>query len=232
MSDQLSTRKVIAMDGMAGSGKTTLAKMLAERLGFCHLNTGLLYRGIGWFLLHNDINPDDENDVTASLNKCRLELLLDKKVGQPALYLNGEPVTVDVNTLEVSEATSKSSRWKSVRDHLMLAQRNALAGHHIVAEGRDMATVVFPDAPLKFFVTADVDVRVVRRLSQLKSGSVSPEAIKKEIMERDARDTTRENSPTIPAKDSIMVDNSLESLTDIVQRLYDVAVARGLASTS
>lgn len=234
----MTTRPVIAVDGLAGSGKSTLARALADRIHFIHLNTGLLYRAVGLLALRTKVNPNNEAEIVQELSKHKIQLDL-SECGQARVILDGQDVTSSVQTPDVSEATSQASQFAAIRTALHDMQRNAFPAKPIVAEGRDMGTVVFPDAPLKFFIVADEKVRIERRLRQLLSGSrdQSPAARAKveeqigiEIRERDRRDTERQVAPTLAAADSIQINNSSDSLEKVVDRMVQFARARNLVS--
>lgn len=231
------SRKVITVDGLAGSGKSTLARLLAEKLGFVHLNTGLLYRAVGYLALKENVDRNDEIALGKMIARHRISLSM--KGDALAVLLDGTDIVSELQSPEVSESTSMVSRFAVVRTALMDLQRSACPERPIVAEGRDMGTVVFPDAPLKFFVTADEAVRVERRLQQLLQaagkGSADSAArtellgkIGKEIAERDQRDTRRSVAPTLAAPDAVTVDNSTKSLEEIVAELVAHARSRSL----
>lgn len=220
------SRTIITVDGLAGSGKTSLSRALARSLGFAHLNSGLLYRGVGWLGLEHTVDLDNEGAIGELLKLHTVELR-----GEGELFIDGVDRTAELITPEVSEATSKTSRFPVVRRFLLEAQRGAFPRRGLVAEGRDMGTVVFPEAPLKFFVTASVEVRVMRRLQQLtaSSGIVLDEAaIRREILERDERDSTRAVSPTRGADDAVAIDNSGRPMEEVVASMRTIATERGL----
>ena len=210
-------RPVVTVDGLAGSGKTSLSRELAHQIGFAHLNSGLLYRGVGWLCLEAGIDLDDEHAVAGVLRAHTITL---RRNGE--LLIDGVDRSGEVVTPAVSEATSKTSRFPVVRAFLLEAQRNAFPDQGLVAEGRDMGTVVFPEAPLKFFVSASVEVRVARRVAQLKAATglvIDEDAIRREIIERDERDTNRTVSPTRGAPDAIRVDNSERPMAEVVSEM-------------
>ena len=226
-------RSIIAVDGLAGSGKTTLSKLLAERIGFVHLNTGLVYRAVAFLALKNKCDVDSEKDLVQMLSHHKIELRTDA-TGACIVFIDGRDVSPEVRTPEVSEATSKSSRHAAVREAVLALQRDAFPGKSLVAEGRDMGTVVFPEAELKFFIEANPNIRVERRLQQLGlKGAPSAEHKKQmliEITERDARDASRAVAPTKAASDSIHIDNSSKSLDTALDELFRHAKSRGLVS--
>jgi len=228
----MSDRQVITIDGLAGSGKSSIAAQLARRLGFVHFNSGLLYRAVAFGTRHRGISVDEEATIVRLIGEQRFELIWSRDCGA-GLLIDGVPINVAlVSTPEISEATSLISRHSAVRDALLDAQRQAFVSHDLVAEGRDMGTVVFPSAALKFFVQANVDVRIGRRLAQL--GMVGGDLeehkknIEREILARDQRDSSRAVAPTVAARDAILIDNSSRALTEVVENMYSHALAAGI----
>lgn len=223
-------RKVITIDGLAGSGKTTLARELAKKTGFMHLNSGLLYRGVAFLCLNAGISPRKETQIVSLVaNKLpKLEVWN----SEPRLIIENTDLTLELQGPDVSEAASLLSVHAGVRQLLLDAQKNAFPGYNLIAEGRDMGTVVFPAAHLKFFIQVDTQTRVTRRIKQLqnKGQSFSPSDIEREIIERDARDSERSVSPTVAASDAVGIDNSKLDLTQVVEIMYTAALAKGILS--
>lgn len=227
-------RKVITVDGLAGSGKSAISRLLAEKLGFMHFSSGLLYRAIGYLVLENGVAFDDSERIVQLMERHKIDLSTDGDV-----TIDDKKITADfLHQPKISEATSTISVLPEVRQKLVDVQRNVFAGKGLVAEGRDMGTVIFPDADLKFFIQADCAVRVARRLQQLglsdNQHTESIDEIKRnieiEILERDARDSTRKVAPTVAAEGAILVDNSAKTLTDVVQYMYDAVAKRGVTA--
>jgi CMP/dCMP kinase len=234
----MTTRRIITVDGLAGSGKTSISQGLAEKLGFAHLNSGSLYRAVGYLAIKQGVNPFDSDAVCRLVAENRIELVLDPNgSGTSGCMINGEFKGEELRTPEVSEATSQSSSVPALRELLVDSQRLAYPGSSLVAEGRDMGTVIFPAAELKFFIVVSPEVRVMRRITQLygEISSLPPEQqeqiqidMRREILERDDRDQNRDNSPTKPAGDAVLVSNDQGTLTEIIQNLYDRAASAGL----
>lgn len=232
----MATRRVITVDGNAGSGKTTLARALAKRIGYIHFSSGLLYRGAAFLCLSEGVLPTDFHAVIALIRDHVIEIRAGSEQ-ESRLYVDGGDVTDKVAAPEVSEATSLLSTYQEVREALTGAQRTAFQNQNIVAEGRDMGTVIFPGADLKFFVSADEGVRVRRRIEQflrmnpgLDEATLNQlkEKMKIEIIERDLRDSSRLYAPTRAAPDALLIDNSARSLTEVVDYMYDVVSKKGL----
>lgn len=225
----MSKRKIITVDGLASSGKSSISKLLSEKLKFCHLSSGLGYRAIALLALRENIEPSDVPSLLALIKQHKIEFT------NSGLLIDGEDHTPALLDPKVSEMTSRSSLHAPVRTALLSLQRNAFDGQNMVAEGRDMGTVVFPEANLKFFIIADVAVRIARRIKQLSENSIDPERLKLlkkdmeiEIIERDKRDMERVISPTVAAQDAIIIDNSTESLTKTIDNMYDLVLKKGL----
>jgi len=222
-------RQVVAIDGLAGSGKTSIARELAKKLGWLYCSTGLLYRGVGALALHKGIDLSDEDSLSKMISENTLTLTLDDQE-RSVLLINGEPPTFNLFTPEASEAASRVAAHPQVRLALVPAQRDAFPGRDMVVEGRDMGTVIFPQASAKFFIDVPEELRIQRRMLQWKrpaDGSATTEGqIKAEIKERDERDSSRLVAPTKPADDALIVNNAEKSLTEVVDELYHLVALR------
>lgn len=229
-------RNVITVDGFAGSGKTTISKLLADKLNYVHLSTGLLYRAVGLLALKEGVDVNDPLALKNMILAHKIELIMGPERSGVVL-VDGQDVSRELHAPAVSEAASQTSRHREVRGALSSAQREAFPGVNLVVEGRDMGTIIFPDAPLKFFVSVNPETRVKRRIIQLHGPQAlnDPELMARikrdieiEILERDKRDSERDVAPTKPAQDAILIDNSAETLTLVIQNMYDAAASRGL----
>ena len=229
----MTSRKVITIDGLAGTGKSTLAKELSSRLSFQFFSSGLIYRAVGKLILDQGIDSSNEEQVALALSENVVEIKANG-LTKNTVFLNGDDVSRLVFEPEVSEATSQASQLPTVRKLVLDYQRQVFPGQNIITEGRDMGTVVFPDADLKLFLDCDADVLIERRLQQFlgknpeiseKEADIYREKLKIEITERNKRDSEREASPTKPASDAQVVDTTQLSLDQVVEFAHKLATA-------
>jgi len=204
----LMKKLTIAIDGTSGAGKTTTAKLLAKKLGLLPIDTGAMYRAVTLKALRNGVPIDDEDAVTRIAESVRI----DQKVinGEIRTYLDGEDVTKDIRTPEVSKWVSVVSKYPGVRQRLVQLQREMAKNGGVVIEGRDIGTVVLPDADIKVFMVASLEERARRRVKELKEKGIDAdfEATLEELKLRDKLDSTRENSPLRKAPDAIVIDTT------------------------
>lgn len=219
----VATRDVITVDGLGASGKSALAMLLAKRLGYGHLNSGLLYRAAGWLVLQEGRDLERCEDVVDVVDQHAIELRQGSELGSVVL-IDGVVRDRELNSAEVSHAASAVAKHQPLRDRFLDVQRNAFAPGGVVAEGRDMGTIIFPDARIKFFVTGDLDVRAERRWKQVANTAqaVTLESIRQALAERDERDATRAVAPMKPAEGAVMIDNSKSPLNDVVEEMYQI----------
>ncbi|HEX4610662.1 MAG TPA: (d)CMP kinase [Urbifossiella sp.] len=209
---------IITIDGPAGSGKSTAACGLAARLGFDYLDTGAMFRAVGLALLERGIDPADPAAVEPVLAGIHLEMPAGR------VLLDGRDVTAAVRAPAVAQAASKVAVVPAVRRFLAAEQRRIAEGREIVCEGRDQGTAVFPDAPCKFFITADPRARAARRFRELldKGEAVTLDEVLAAQVERDTRDAEREDAPMRAAADAVVVDTTDLSADDVLARLEEV----------
>lgn len=204
---------IIAIDGYSSCGKSTLAKALAKELQYVYIDTGAMYRAVALYFLRNDVMKNGEvqlDKVDEALANITLNFQYNNQSNKAETILNGVNVEQEIRGLEVSENVSKVSRIKSIRSKMVELQQNMGQQKRIVMDGRDIGTVVFPDAELKLFMTADEDVRAQRRFKELqeKGENITIEQVKKNIASRDFADTTREENPLKQANDAVVIDNT------------------------
>ena len=199
----------VAIDGPSGAGKSTLARAVARRLGYLYIDTGAMYRTIGLFIWRAGINPQDGAAVAAELPNIRVELRHGDD-GLQRMYLNGEDVTDQIRLPEVSRYASDVSAHPAVRDYLLEMQRQLAREHSVIMDGRDIGTVVLPEAAVKVFLTASAEARAQRRVRELEQrGTPQPYAqVLEEIRQRDYNDTHRAAAPLRQAEDAVVLDTT------------------------
>jgi cytidylate kinase len=203
----------IAIDGFSSTGKSTLAKQLAQQLGYIYVDTGAMYRAVAYFAMQNQLISVDffnKVDLVNQLKNIVLEFKFNNELGFAEMYLNGTNVEKAIRTIEVSGYVSKVAEISEVRAKLVEQQQEMGKNKGIVMDGRDIGTVVFPDAELKIFMTASAATRAQRRFDELvqKGDSVSYDEVLKNVEERDYIDTHRDDSPLVMAEDAVEIDNS------------------------
>lgn len=209
----------IAIDGPAGAGKSTIAKLLAERKGFIYVDTGAMYRGLAWYFLTKGIRTDDEEAVTKACEEVKIDIAYEN--GKQQIYVNDKNITDHLREEAVGNMASKSSAVPAVRARLLELQRDLARREDVVMDGRDIGTSVLPDADVKIFLTASVDTRAGRRYNELlgKGESCDYAQIAADIEERDRRDMTREISPLCRAEDAELIDSSEMTIEEVVEKI-------------
>lgn len=226
------TKKItIAIDGFSSTGKSTLAKQLAKHLGYIYVDTGAMYRAVAFFAMQNNLISSDSFNKVELVNQLKdimLEFKFNTDLGFAEMYLNGDNVEKDIRTIDVSGFVSKVAEVSEVRAKLVEQQQEMGKNKAIVMDGRDIGTVVFPDAELKVFMTASASTRAQRRYDELlqKGDVVTYEEVLKNVEERDYIDTHREDSPLVMASDAVEIDNSylnrqqqFEAVLDLVNNI-------------
>ena len=214
--------KNIAIDGPAGAGKSTIAKLIAKKLGYIYVDTGAMYRAMALYLLREKIDKNDIESIEESCKKAEITIAFEN--GEQVVLLNGENVNGFIRTEEVGNMASVSSANAKVREKLVSLQQELAKKTDVVMDGRDIGTVVLPDAYLKIFLTASPEVRAKRRFDELtaKGTACDLEEILKDIIDRDNRDMTRENSPLKQAEDAILVDSSYMSIDEVADKVVSL----------
>lgn len=218
--------KIITIDGPAGAGKSTVSKAIAARLEYLYLDTGALYRALAYKALKNKIDVHNPEDLNAFCQATRV--MLKNQDGKIMVFVDGENVDDKIRTEEVGLAASTLSAYPVVREKLLALQREAGARGGIVAEGRDMGTVVFPGADFKFFLDARIDERIRRRHEELiqKNKPVRLEAISRDMKARDHQDSKREIAPLVAAPDAMIIDSSSMDVSQVVEIILNRVAGR------
>jgi cytidylate kinase len=204
-------KPVIAIDGYSSTGKSSISKVIADKLGLIHMDTGALYRGVTWYALQHCLNENGEIDLNtlfSSFNQIKLEFK--NNDGTLILFLNDMDISKEIRTNIVSDNVSLVAKQKEVRDFLLQSQRTLAEKGGVIMDGRDIGTVVLPNADYKFFLTASIDERTNRRFLELKGLGIEAdkEQVKQNLIERDKIDSEREIAPLKQAEDAIVIDNS------------------------
>ncbi|TBN06654.1 (d)CMP kinase [Hyunsoonleella flava] len=218
----------IAIDGYSSTGKSTVAKQIAKELGYVYVDSGAMYRAVTLYAIQNGLISDDDFNKEAliyQLDKIELTFQFNKDLGYAEVYLNGENVESKIRTLEVSGFVSNVAAVPEVRQKLVAIQKKLGEDKGVVMDGRDIGTVVFPNAALKIFMTASAEKRAKRRYKELleRGDKITYEDVLKNVTERDHIDTNRKDSPLIKAEDAIEIDNSDLSLDEQFEKVLQLA---------
>jgi len=214
---------LIAIDGPVGAGKSTVAKITAQKLNIIYIDTGAMYRAVGLYVLRRGLDPLSSSDVNSVLDEINLDVRLSNE-GQ-MIFLNGEDVTRLIRTPEVSMAASNVSAIPEVREKMVNIQRNLAQSKSVIMDGRDIGTVVLPNATTKIFLNASLDVRAERRYKELirKGQKVTFDEVKNDIVKRDKNDMSRAASPLKKADDAIELDTTGKTLDEVVAEVIKFA---------
>ena len=217
----MNRRISVAIDGPAGAGKSSISKVVAKKLGYLYIDTGAMYRGITWALLNAGVSIDDVDAVEAALSKIQVELRVEET--GLSVWVNGTDVSQDIRTQYVTSHVSQVAAQKAVRTKLVEMQRHMASAGGVILDGRDIGSVVLPNAELKVYLTASVETRGHRRWLELKdSENISLEEVCRTVAERDAMDMNRKESPLVCVDDAVVVETDHLSIEETVQTLVDL----------
>ncbi len=213
----------VAVDGPAGSGKSTITKMVAKDLGYNYVDTGAMYRGLTYDFLKNNLTELDEKKIELLLSKVKFEVKFIDRVQY--VFVNGEDVSEKIRTAEVSKFTSLFAKSPAVREFLIDTQRNLAMSNNIIMDGRDIASVVLPNADVKIFLTASVEERVRRRVLDFERQGVVDidfDKVKADIAARDYQDENRDMAPLVKVDDAVLIDTTNLTITEVVEKMTEL----------
>ncbi|MDO4267328.1 MAG: (d)CMP kinase [Eubacteriales bacterium] len=213
----------IAIDGPAGAGKSTIAKLAAAKLSFVYVDTGAMYRAIALYFLRSGVKPEAEEEISRRIDGAGITIRYED--GTQKVLLNGEDVSGQIRTEEVGNMASAVSVYPAVRAHLLKLQRSLAASADVIMDGRDIGTCILPDADVKIFLTASPAVRAMRRYRELTEKGIvcNLQEIEQDIIERDARDMNRETAPLKQAEDALLLDSSGMTVSQVVDAILKAA---------
>ena len=216
----------IAVDGPAGSGKSTVAKAVAKKLGIIYVDTGAMYRTAALHCMEKGISTKDEPAVVAALDEIQMEIQPEE--GGQRIFLNGEDVTAKIRTPEIGQGASDVGVFQKVRERMVELQRNLAGSHSVIMDGRDIGTAVLPDAQIKIYLDADVDERTRRRMGELLEKGEKEEfsLLREKIIKRDENDMNRAHSPLKKAHDAVLLDSTGMNVEEVTQAVLDIVTEK------
>lgn len=214
---------IIAIDGPAGSGKSTVAKIIAKKLGLFYIDTGAMYRALALKANRSSIDPHDEEGIVKLAESIILELRYDPRTDKLTVFLDGQDVSEEIRKPYITEDVSFIAKIKKVREHMVALQRRLADGKKCILEGRDIATIVFPDAYKKFYLDAAPEERIKRRYMEMKEKNIPIEetSVKKDIEQRDRIDSTREHAPLRRSADAVYIDTTDIPIDEVVNMIIE-----------
>ena len=212
----------IAIDGPAGAGKSTIARLAAKKLGFLYVDTGAMYRAIALYLLWNETDIDDEKKHKKALERININIVYENNVQH--VFLNFQDVSAEIRSEKVSIMASKTSALQPVRDKLLNLQKDIATKNNVIMDGRDIGTNILPNAEVKIYLDASVEVRAKRRFDEMKNKGENPdlESIKLNIIARDEQDMNRKIAPLKKAEDATLIDSSYMSIDQVVDKIISL----------
>lgn len=213
----------IAIDGPAGAGKSSIARLAAKKLNYVYVDTGAMFRTMALYFLNENINPSEEETVTA--NCGQIQITIEYQNGEQHIFLNGNDVSADIRKEEVGRQASVIARYPAVRTKLLNLQRKLASENDVIMDGRDIGTVVLPEAECKVYLTASAGVRAERRYKELREKGIDCDLaeIEKDIIARDEQDMKREIAPLIQAEDAVLIDSSNLTIDEVVEKICELA---------
>ena len=219
---------IVAIDGPAGSGKSTTAKLVGMKMNFLYIDTGAMYRAMTVKVKKSGVGYDDRDGICSLLPDTVIDQRIDEITGDTKTFLDGVDVSQEIRTPEISKGVTSVCEIKEVREKLVSLQREMGKKKNVILDGRDIGTVVFPDADIKFFMVADIDIRAKRRLAELNAKGIDTtfEEVRNDIERRDKRDSSRSNSPLKPAEDAILIDTGDLTIQEQSEIIFNYIMQR------
>jgi len=219
---------IVAIDGPAGSGKSTTAKLVGMKMNFLYIDTGAMYRAMTVKVKNSGVGYGDAKGILSLLPDTVIDQRIDEITGDTKTFLDGADVSQEIRTPEISKGVTSVCEIKEVREKLVSLQREMGKKKNVILDGRDIGTVVFPDADIKFFMVADIDIRAKRRLAELNAKGIDTtfEEVRNDIERRDKRDSSRSNSPLKPAEDAILIDTGDLTIQEQSEIIFNYIMQR------